>query len=424
MKLISLIIVLPFIITVNAYSKEFVVEVKGVYNPIVGLLDLKFIHIKNEKITKLEKKLDPKNKLDVINHSDRIALPGFIEAHTHLFLSDPSYDKDLSKSMVEISELTVEKRMVKAKQKAKSLLREGFVAIRDLGNSGRYLDVKLRDEIRLKMASGPNMYVSGPGICILKCQFKSDEEEIIVNKEYDVIKNFNEGKEKIDNHLRMGVEWIKIYSDNTPGTGVMDKGLLLRLVNYSKGLGLRVAIHAIEEKAVVQAVNVEPHSIEHIERLDQKYFEKMANKKISFVTTEFSDANMKKMHMERHFKIHKKEAALDIKRRRTRITSAQISNVNIAFGTDLYFPTSTDNTLFGKEVLKVINTYKRFGFSNKEIIKILTVNGAELLGLRNKYGELKVGVDASFVLVDKNPEKSIETLLDKKIVYKNGLRVQ
>jgi imidazolonepropionase-like amidohydrolase len=403
-----------------------VLKVKDVYSSEMGLTGNQFIIVKADRIIDVSKNFKKEETDIIFDYSHLIASPSLIEAHTHLFLEDKTYDENFSKSLVEISSTSTIKRMKMAKVKAASLLKAGFTTIRDLGNSGRYLDVSLKKLIEEGKVIGPDIETSGPGICINTCQYDEHVPLNIVKKEYDIVHNLKEGRDIINEHLKNGVEWIKIYSDNTPGVGMMSQKLLQELVRFSKLKKKKVAIHAIESKAVEQAVLRGVDSIEHIEELESAFFRKMKGLNISFVSTEFSRANFRKRHEVKNsnpLKV-KTETARDFEERQKRLKEARNQKVNIAFGADFYFPVDNLVDNYGYEVLKVTKAYIDFGFTKREIMKMLTINGAKLLGKEKSIGKIKSSFKANLLLLRDNPELKIETLFKKNIVWKNGTIVQ
>jgi imidazolonepropionase-like amidohydrolase len=423
-----LFISLILFITVGCSNSEprTILKVRAIYDPVNGLIDKKIIIIEKTKIKEVTNSYKKNNSDLIHDYSSMIAMPSFIEAHTHIFLEDETYDKDFSMALVKMSQTPNEIRLKHARARAESLLRSGFTTIRDLGNSGRYLDAILKEEIKNGKSIGPDIEYSGPGICINKCQFNKHISSEVVKKEYDVIKNIVDGKSIIDKHIEMKVDWIKIYSDNTPGEGLMNSNLLKDLVNYAKEKGVRVAVHAIESNAVEQAVDAAPHSIEHIEKVDPLYFYKMNVAGISFVSTEFSDENFKKRHEYKHSVKNTilEETKKDFIARKTRLTNAKESGTNIAYGADFYFPVKDKLKNYGSEILKIIDSYKALGFTNAEILKMLTVNGALLLGRESELGKMEPGFKANLILVKDNPFKNLSTILSKRIVMKDGKLIQ
>ena len=65
-------------------------------------------------------------------------------------------------------------------------------------------------------------------------------------------------------------------------------------------------------------------------------------------------------------------------------------------------------------------TVENLGFSPWEGIQSITSNNAEGLGINNKVGNIKVGLNADFISFKKNPSQNIRNLNDPNSVIQNG----
>ncbi|KAI1122782.1 hypothetical protein F5Y10DRAFT_253239 [Nemania abortiva] len=84
-------------------------------------------------------------------------LPGFVDAHTHIFLH--GYDE--TPSMNQMRDESLVERVVRATNHAKSALMAGYTTYRDLGTEGlRDADVHFRDTINRGIIPGPRMFVT------------------------------------------------------------------------------------------------------------------------------------------------------------------------------------------------------------------------------------------------------------------------
>lgn len=91
------------------------------------------------------------------------------------------------------------------------------------------------------------------------------------------------------------------------------------------------------------------------------------------------------------------------------------SGVQFAFGTDAPFCFNTIGSS-GQE-LKELNIA---GFSNKELLKMMTLNSARLLGKENYLGKIKQSYEADLNIYDVNPLNDIEILLKPDQVVLDG----
>jgi imidazolonepropionase-like amidohydrolase len=114
--------------------------------------------IKNNRVVSVGTKLTLPPNTAIIDFGDATIAPGLIDAHSHILL-EQQIDQPLA---VDAMMISPEARVLRAAKFAKSYLESGFTTIRDLGNSGQYLDVEVRRAIENGYIPGPRMLVSGP----------------------------------------------------------------------------------------------------------------------------------------------------------------------------------------------------------------------------------------------------------------------
>ncbi len=90
------------------------------------------------------------------------------------------------------------------------------------------------------------------------------------------------------------------------------------------------------------------------------------------------------------------------------------AGVNVAFHTDDYI---TDSRVFRRSAALAV----RAGMSRPAALRALTLSGAEMLGLQDRIGSLKVGKDADFAILEGDPLsvycKTLETYVDGRMVF-------
>lgn len=91
----------------------------------------------------------------------------------------------------------------------------------------------------------------------------------------------------------------------------------------------------------------------------------------------------------------------------------------MAFSTDAdyYIPGMTR----GEVVIDFLKGWKDADIPAKEILKILTVNGYQVVDISDKRGPIKVGLPADLIAVRANPLDNIDTLRDVRYVMKDGI---
>jgi imidazolonepropionase-like amidohydrolase len=91
----------------------------------------------------------------------------------------------------------------------------------------------------------------------------------------------------------------------------------------------------------------------------------------------------------------------------------------MAFSTDAdyYVPGMTR----GQVVINFLKSWKAAGIPDKEILKIMTVNGYKVCDIYDKRGPLKPGFPADMIAVKGNPLEDIDSLRSVVFVMKDGL---
>ena len=71
--------------------------------------------------------------------------------------------------------------------------------------------------------------------------------------------------------------------------------------------------------------------------------------------------------------------------------------------------------------MKFLKSWKAAGIPNKEILKIMTINGYKVTDIYDKRGPIKVGLPADLIAVRGNPLENIDALKDVNFVMKDGM---
>ena len=128
------------------HSEVYYIRPKAYLDVTSGkMISQKVIGIDNGIITSIEAKA-PLGKT-VYGLEDLFLLPGLIDCHTHVFLTQTIEDKRFATALLREEKYSDAFRTKRAKIFLKQYLAEGFTSICDLGNSGQFLDVKLKDKI-------------------------------------------------------------------------------------------------------------------------------------------------------------------------------------------------------------------------------------------------------------------------------------
>ena len=75
----------------------------------------------------------------------------------------------------------------------------------------------------------------------------------------------------------------------------------------------------------------------------------------------------------------------------------------------------------GQVVINFLLSWKASGIPAKEVLKIMTINGYEVAGIKERRGPIKVGLPADMIAVDGNPLEDLDALRTVRFVMKDGL---
>ena len=369
---------------------------KVISNPIV--------FIKDGKIEKIEfGKVAPKD-VHIINLSDQYILPGLIDSHTHLC---HEYFGELdnvsgSNTIVETVMMSDGDRALLGAKNAKEMLMAGFTSARDLGNSGVDNARALRDAINKGWMTGPRLFVSTRAISPIGGQFAKVTPELhesIVSKEYIEVSNVDEARKAVRSAIYDGADCIKVIVNN--GKLVLSKEELKTIVDEAKLAGIKVAAHATNgDGPALLAIEAGVNSIEHGYILSAETLNKMAEKNIFLVPTD----------------------AAGVERYQKRIQRAIKADVNIAFGSDLYYFNELKTR--GQMSISSYVSYKEAGMSNEQILRSATMIPGILLAGSGKIGLIQNGYFADVIAVEENPLENIHTLENVVFVMKEGIVIK
>lgn len=254
------------------------------------LLKNRLIHIQGTKIIKIsEFNSVPKNS-KVIDLSEYTVLPGLIDAHTHVFFSQDA-NEDFSEHSIQ--SLTMESdalRVLRGSKRAISYLYQGITSIKDLGNSGLYLDVALRDAINEGTVEGPRIFASGPILAAKGGQMYGvlPKHQNIIDSEYRIISGTEDAKNAVREHVNQRVDLIKVCADNIPNKTFLTIDEMKAIVQTAHSYNIKVTAHCVTNQSAWNAIQAGVDGIEHGFNIADSTLTKMAQKQIYMVPTENS----------------------------------------------------------------------------------------------------------------------------------------
>lgn len=395
-----------------------------------GVVNNAVMLIENGKITAVGSGLQIPADVKIIDLGDATLLPGFIDAHTHLLSEMDGTNltlQDVEMLRIVATQSTAQRALLGAKL-GREDLEAGITTVRDLGNSGVNGDVALRDAINKGWLEGPRIVAATRALAPQGGQFGrlTPQAQPIIEQEYVTIRGPESARQAVRQALYDGANCIKVIVNGSPATVTLDE--MKAIVEEANTSGVKVAAHAIGEKATRIAAEAGADSIEHAYIVPDDVLKMMADKHIFLVPTDGTLQTFEDMTFGARQPSPEEKSRTDkqlepfIGFERDRLRRARKIGVPVASGSDMYLTMPKRNR--GQASLLVFEAYTEAGMTPMEIIQAATRNGAQLLGMLDKIGTLEPGKLADIIAVPGDPLKDVKALERAKFVMKGGTIVK
>jgi imidazolonepropionase-like amidohydrolase len=376
------------------------------------------ILIRGERVAEVGEGLAAPEAATVIDLSRCAVTPGLIDGHTHI-LAEQRFGEDLSETAARDNGLDGDAyRVLAGARRGRDYLDAGFTTIRDLGNSGRYLDLVLARGFQDGVADGPRIYGSGPGLSPSGGQLQPMpvDPHHLVDAEYRIVAGVDDGRLAVRQAIAAGARVIKIYPEASPQRTRMSVEEIRAIVAEARRHNTPVAAHATDDQAVRDAVEAGVTSIEHAYVVSDETLRLMGAKGVWYVPTEPS------VEMAREFTTSWAQRPSDeqlnarLEEGRERIRHARALGVRIALGSDLYFPYGPGRGAGSRATLE---GYVEAGMPAAEALQAATWEAGRMLG-DDRLGVLRAGSYADLIAMPGDPTTSLEPLRSVRLVMKGG----
>ena len=371
------------------------------------------------KLTDTERK-----EYELIDLANYAILPGLIDAHTHLLSEEKVYPGNNDFSMAYLRDINLRSDALRAlygASRGKTCLEAGITAVQDLGNSGRFADIALRDAINLGYVLGPRMRCSGPGLSTEGGQLPglTYEHRDLASYEYRIVKNTDDCIQAVRENITQGADVIKIYSNNTPNRTMLSINEIKAIVNEAHRYKVKVTAHATNNQAVYNAVMGGVDGIEHGYQIEDSTMKLMAEKGVIWVPTNSDSLNIA-YYFDLAFPKNpemKKNIGRELKKTAERLQRGIKNGIIIVAGADDYVDVGMP---YGETYKRTLFFYNQAGMPITDLLKAATINAANHLRWGNKIGIIKKDFWADMVAVDNNIDTDINSLLNVHFVMKGG----
>lgn len=382
---------------------------------MVGARD---ILIRGRRIAEVGQGLALPEGATVVDLSRCSVIPGLIDGHTHLLLEE-GFSENLS--VVAARDQSIQGDVVRslaAARRSREYLEAGFTSVRDLGNSGRFLDLMLEQGIRAGSVPGPRIYGSGPGLAPAGGQLEPQPHDPhhLVASEYRIVNGVEDARAAVREAIARGAEVIKIYAEATPQRTRLSPEEMAAIVAEARRHRIPVAAHATGDEAVREAVEAGVTSIEHAYRISDDTLRLMAEKGVWLVPTDVSLERALEITAGWSQRPPREEVERHLESSRDRIRRARRLGVHIAAGSDAYGPHERGR---GANAQGVLDAYVDAGMTPAEVLQSATWEAGRMLG-DDGLGVLRPQAWADLVAVGGDPTQGLAPLRAPRLVMKAG----
>ena len=291
----------------------------------------------------------------------------------------------------------------------KSMLKYGFTTVRDLGNSGFFLDYKLSEHLSRNKIYVPNFISTGPGISFSTSQI----DHLNYPNEYNVIGENTNIDVLLDLYKKMNKSWIKVYADNSKKDEHLNENNLIQFVKKAKSRNFKVAIHSEFSESAKSALQSGANSLEHMYEVADLDLENQQQNVVLTVENYSDCINFEKSSFA-HNSICKNKHNNQIQQ----IQKLKDKLFSLIFGSDAVLDSASGYTERGLHAIDILISLKEFNFKPKDMIKAATSLPSEKL-FGSNYG-IKVGAEADISVYETDPEENPEILRHPVLIIKSG----
>lgn len=346
----------------------------------------------------------PKSQVSDAIRLEGVVCPGFVDCHVHLVLSG-----EIS-VLADLEYLTPPTATLVALRNARAHLAHGVTLVRDVGapwDVAVHLS-RLVSPVPLPriVAAGAVTNAGGHGHYFARIADGPDEV-----------------RRQVREVIASGATWVKVFATGgvmTPGSPPSARQFhddeLEMAVQTAHTAGVRIAAHAHGNEGVMAAIAAGVDSVEHLSYADPHAIDRLRMTQTMAVSTSVATRRMvRSLDVEPMPSADMVAKIREHERQEQPILPALVSSgLPFAVGTDAG---STHNP-HGNGLQEQAALMHEAGMKPKDILRALTVHGAELLHL--PAGQLAVGRWADWVLLEDDPVQDLGTLCRIREVFLNG----
>ena len=363
--------------------------------------------VDGDKIAEVSNKPVKSAQADVVDCGGRTLMPGLIDSHVHVVLSEVSLRN------LESVPLTL--MTARAASLMLGMLNRGFTSVRDTGGA----DWGLKEATEKGLLPGPRLFIAGRAIGPTGGHSDSRRRTDFgvrchccnaMTFAMGVADGTTEVRRSVREQMRQGADQVKLMMSGGVASPYdpldslqFSVAEVTAAVEEAHAFGRYVCAHAYTPEAITRAARAGVRTIEHGNLIDDASAKLMAEKGMFLVANLVTYFEMKKHAAEYGMSadmLAKNELVIGGALKSLEICKRH--GVPVGYGTDLLGQLQVEQS--GEFA------YRARVVSPLEIIRSATTIGAQILRMEGKLGCLKPGAFADMILVDGNPLKDLAVM--------------
>jgi imidazolonepropionase-like amidohydrolase len=362
------------------------------------------------------------NPTEIIDLSHQFVLPGLMDMHTHV---THVLDRPRPARIADEFTLSPAASALRASVSLHRILETGFTTIRDLGAPPEVI-FPLRDALNSGEIEGPRLFAAGE---LLSVTGGHGDDALVLPIFKEVTPEISrpcdgvaDCRRKTRDRIQLGADYIKIATSGSAsdanGAADADPDIfpdeLEAIVQTAALHRVPVAAHVTSTKAINLSVSFGVHTIEHGTYADAESFRLMKTKGAILVPTTYVVDFLDSPQIQAGLKPHEWEAlSAAMKASRALPGKAYRAGVELAVGTDAGGEASARRW-------RELALYVESGVPASEAIKAATINAADVIGMKDKLGQIRGGFLADIIATPGDPLADIAALANVDFVMKGG----
>lgn len=347
--------------------------------------------------------------VQIIDGEGKTLMPGLIDSHIHIQGMNSRSDEDSDRFLAEkIPEIFFE-----------GVFPYGVTTIKDMC-ALRHFAYKLRDMINKGKITGPELLIVGPNFTTPEGHpantlggenpWMRKEMAIEVSSKDDVTNGIAELKNAGIDFLKMtyqGGDYL-YFGKNVP-LKKLDKEFMRQIISEGKKNGLKTTAHVFYKEDVRELLEAGIYGIEH----------GILDEALS------ADDDILKLWKESGARFVPTVNAMTYENDPNRLPNS-IHNLKLIYDAGIPIAMGTDTMLEAgteESVQHELEYYVEAGLTPMQAIELATKNGAEHLGIADRKGLVKEGMEADLILLEKDPAKDISNIRFINKVFAKGKTV-